>query len=943
LPQDRIACIQQTDDGYLWLGTWYGLARFDGVRFTTFDHANVPEFSGERGDCINALAKDHEGSLWIATTGNGLVKYCDRHFEKVAINGGVSNEAIWRVVSSERGGLWVLAGTWVSWLSEGKLRRLWQCRIPDLVTRLEETHGELNVFTHDVWVTVRNDGTVRTNLQRAEGRPFWGSAIAARDGGIWFGGPSGATHYSSRRGLDRGGDDFSGEPVDFMGEDSFGRDWAAIIGKGLFRRVNNAWEKVELGESLGGVAVACLMEDRNRNIWLGADAGLVELRFQPIRSYSRRDGLIDDDIAAICEDRENTIGIFGDHGISCIKGEAVQTVHSDSDGFVCVCPAADRGFWAMGKDGSLLRFRDRHFQQLLPPGTFTVPDDMIDQGQETLWITGIQGLFQVNAQTAGVSNVGQNYPQLRNVSCVREDNSGNHWIGTAGGLYRLASNRLETIYEGTSIVDMCLRASNEAWVACERGLLLVSNERPFLISTANGLPEAGFNSIVADDFDGLWLGGMKGIYWMPCAELRDIAAGRKQRARSIAFGTDDGMDAPETNGGRTHPGAWKARDGRIWFAMSRGAAVIDPRLMASGGGAFTNSPTVVIESVRADEQAVLDELSGTLPEAPRIQPGHGGILEFRFSATCLVDPQGTVFRYRLTGYDDSRWHESTSERLAHYANLRPGNYKFEVTAVNHRGVESSRPATFAFVILPHFWQTWPFYVLCGASVAGVAIALQSYRLQWQRRVLKLEEQRTLANERARIARDLHDDLGTALTGLALELDVIDREHGIERPRLDKTAQRVRNLAERMREVVWTVNPECDTISSLAGFLEQQVEQFLRVTGLNVHLDFPESIPNLALGAEARHELALSVREAMSNAVKHSKATQLVVRLEIHDHALRILVQDNGCGFDKTGSIGQGLKNLHTRMDNIGGHFECVSERGTGTTIVLQLPLNEGRK
>ncbi len=175
----------------------------------------------------------------------------------------------------------------------------------------------------------------------------------------------------------------------------------------------------------------------------------------------------------------------------------------------------------------------------------------------------------------------------------------------------------------------------------------------------------------------------------------------------------------------------------------------------------------------------------------------------------------------------------------------------------------------------------------------------------------------------------------------MELDVIGRDaKGAETVagRLGETAQHTRDLAEHMREVVWTVNPACDTVSSLASFLEQQISQFLHATGLRVRLDFPEDIPALPLAAEARHQLALSVREALTNVVRHAHATEVIVSLAIVNATLTVQVKDNGCGFQMLEQAGHGLESLCARLRRVGGRFECVSAPGSGTTITFRLPL-----
>jgi signal transduction histidine kinase len=221
--------------------------------------------------------------------------------------------------------------------------------------------------------------------------------------------------------------------------------------------------------------------------------------------------------------------------------------------------------------------------------------------------------------------------------------------------------------------------------------------------------------------------------------------------------------------------------------------------------------------------------------------------------------------------------------------------------------------------------------------------VQAYRLRWQRRLLKLEHKQALADERARIARDLHDDLGTALTGLALQVDVL-RQVAHDGPALPRrraeSAAGIRGLAERMREVVWAVNPRCDTLPSLAGFLEQQAEQLLKAGGPRCRLEFPEDIPGLPLDGETRHQLALAVREALSNALRHSGASEIVLGLEVKSSQLSVRVVDNGRGFcaDACRAYGRGLANMQARLKKTGGRCECRTAPGAGTTIELCVPL-----
>jgi len=327
----------------------------------------------------------------------------------------------------------------------------------------------------------------------------------------------------------------------------------------------------------------------------------------------------------------------------------------------------------------------------------------------------------------------------------------------------------------------------------------------------------------------------------------------------------------------------------------------------------------------------------------KIVAGRGHSLEFNFTACDLAAPEAVRFQTRLSGVDGA-WSEPTADRTANYFNLRPGDYRFEVRAMDHH-FQWSAPVVLAFSIAPCFWQTWWFYVFCAAGLLLLAAGIQAYRLRWQHRLLKLEQQRALANERARIARDLHDDLGTALTGMALELDVLGRDAQTNLSlieRLAKASQHTRQLAERMREVVWMVNPRCDNLRSLADFLEDQAALLLRAAGLKVHLEFPLEIPNEPVTANVRHQLALSVREAFTNIIRHAHASEAGVRLELTEKLLSVVIRDNGCGFEPRDDSEKehGLGNLRRRMEEISGSFQCVSARGSGTIITLRVPLKK---
>ncbi|MEO6184222.1 MAG: two-component regulator propeller domain-containing protein, partial [Verrucomicrobiota bacterium] len=626
-------------------------------------------------------------------------------------------------------------------------------------------------------------------------------------------------------------------------------------------------------------------EDYEGSVWVGTDAGLFQLHRPSVRAFTSYDGLSSDHVFSVCEDSNGTIWAAVDNGVSTIRNGIVESlgalepslrIHSR-----CVWPKKDGGIWLSKVHGLLFHFSDGVFSEI-ETNSFLVSataDALYEDRSGRLWVGSRTGAvaFEGNRFDQPVISTVEN--GVKEVRAILEDRNGSIWFGTKkdglaclrDGKYSrftklngLSDDRVWSIYED---------ASGSLWLGTANGLTRYRNGKFFPFTLAHGLREKPINCVLEDDYGFFWLSGLQGVYRIKRDDLEAVADGRKSRLESITVGTVDGMESAETNGER-QPSGWKARDGRLWFPTTRGLAVIDPKLV----GQHDEHLRVVIEDVKANDNVVFNNTmileDGEIVQnssPAKIAAGNGHVIEFTYTANTFSKPEKTPFRYRLIGFD-SKWHDETLERTVHYLNLPPGQYQFEVIAANRHGHWNEEPTIFPFSLEPQFWQTWLFYTACLAGLGGIVGSLHWYRLRWQRRLLKLDEQHALANERARIARDLHDDLGTALTGLALELDVVGAGENRVQPATDRVsaaAKHARGLAQRMREVVWAINPRCDTSASLSDFLEEQIAQFLANAGIQVRLDFPENIPTIPVDAETRHQLALCVREALNNIVRHA--------------------------------------------------------------------------
>jgi len=315
--------------------------------------------------------------------------------------------------------------------------------------------------------------------------------------------------------------------------------------------------------------------------------------------------------------------------------------------------------------------------------------------------------------------------------------------------------------------------------------------------------------------------------------------------------------------------------------------------------------------------------------------GAGGVdAEFHYTAIDLGSAEKTRFRYRLVDYDPA-WIDSGTRRVAYYTKIPPGRYQFEVMATDSDGAWSTTPARVAVVVAPLWWQRRETMALGLMLFVGViTFGVRHVSLRRARaRVAELEREQALDRERTRIARDLHDDLGAHLSHIAIMADSSASADGT-------IAREARAVVQKMDELVWAVNARNDTVESFAYYVAQFAEEHAVQAGLRCRLMLPPELPSRTLPAEVRRHLYLAAKEAIANAIKHARASELRLTLAIDGHRLVVEVADDGCGLpggiDRTGN---GLKNFRERMDAIGGTLAVVSAPGTGTRLTFTAPLD----
>lgn len=546
------------------------------------------------------------------------------------------------------------------------------------------------------------------------------------------------------------------------------------------------------------------------------------------------------------------------------------------------------------------------------------------------------------------------------VQAICEDHAGKLWVGTEGGLSCRANGRFTNLTTEAGLSANAVTAlyednTHDLWVGTRSGGLNRLRDGQFkAYTTRQGLTSDEVLEILEDDQGWLWMSCSTGVFRVRKRDLDDLDGGKTTVVASVAYGKNDGMESAQCSG-LGKPAGWKSRNGRLWFPTTKGVIGVDPET------ARINHvpPPVYIEQLIADRKPRLysgPEIAATAGEAgaatsaglatgeaARVPPGRGE-LEFHYTALNLQAPESSRFKHRLEGID-SDWVDAGVRRTAHYFNVYPGEYRFRVLACNKDGVWNMTGASLAIVLRPHVWQTW----WCRGLVAMLLLggvsgtALYATRRRMQRKLALSEQRAAIEKERGRIAKDIHDDLGSSLTRIMMlgeraGEDLDKRENlGVHVGKIVTTARRT---VQALDEIVWAVNPANDTFEGLVQYISHHADEFFENANMSCRLEMPEALPTIVLPAEVRHDLFLVVKEAFNNVLKHSQASEVRVRVSGDNLGVTIEIEDNGCGFDPGenggGRVGNGLTNMRKRIEGLGGELRLTSASSAGTRLKMRV-------
>ncbi|HEU5125350.1 MAG TPA: two-component regulator propeller domain-containing protein [Verrucomicrobiae bacterium] len=943
--------ISSTSNSVL-LASYYGWL-FQGTVTDGTNHWESRTAPG--GDPSSSPCRDRDGTIWYRGRDASLNQFRDNKFVRLTNPPGLRGSKVNALLTDAAGQLWV--GT------EKELAR-WD---GEKFLNLTPTNGPMDLNVNQMAACPDGSLWVRSGREFKKYRDLHWVAQVDDWGGA---GPQLSDHAL------------------MLNADSHGGLWVSHYQDGVWHAdADGRGSQVRLPNTL----VECWFEDHEGNVWLGlgGGSGLVCLRkpvFHTIWPTDMRGQVAN---RSICEDQSGAMWFGTSENILLRWRDGLFTTftppHKKEAGFDTIVFPGEAGQLLVGSVlNGLMLFNDEKFTRPFPASDIgAVARVIYKDTKNRVWIGSEFGLFcwdrgELKRYTE------KNGFMPAYVLAITEDKTGAIWIGTAmGELRRFKDEQFRSYFPkdsrlisqvasplnadsfkglnrgslsgGERFWSLYADPQGVIWIGSLGGGLLRFEDGKFTrFISREGLPNDYISQILEDQFGRLWLGSRNGIVRVNKTALNQYSRSATNSLRFVSYGKSDGLPTAECSGGG-QPACWRSKDNRLWFATAKGAAWIDPAEVVSNN----LLPTTVIEEIYMDgrlqtrNQQPLRSVAVRPPTRLTLPPGRH-YLEFKFTAPILTSPDQVKFRWKLVGLETA-WARESHGRSANYSFVPPGDYEFQVQACNRDGVWNTNSASVQLTLLPYIWQTWWFksgsWLLGFSLVAGTAFwnlrrrqRLQLQRLEHARARTqeRLEYQQAMERERARIAQDLHDDLGASLTQVAWLGELANQKDAPADERQNLMTQitgQSRDMVRAIDEIVWAVNPKNDSLDHLVTYTCEFAEQFFRDTSTRCRVDVQEELPSCSLPSDVRHNLFLALKEALHNVAKHARARHVWVRVKVVGSMAHFVIEDDGVGFvcgEK--NRGDGLKNLRDRAAAIGAEFELHSKPGEGTFVSWKLSL-----
>ena len=944
----QISSIAQTTDGYLWLGTEFGLLRFDGVKnvpwqpptdtplpsnyifsllaardgtlwigtskgLASWKDGKLTQYAELAGQYIFKILEDHEGTIWASGLTITAGRLCAIRNGGIQCYGddGALGRGVFNLYEDSKGTLWagVKNGLW-RW-NPGPQKFYPLAGEPDGIQALsEDVDGALMVgWNGEIYRLV--DG--KTEVYPLATRSFRArKMLRDRDGGLWIGTEHGLVHvHRGRTELFLPSDGLSGEDVYTLLEDREGSIWVATI-NGLDRFRDYAVGSLTAKQGLSADLVGSVLAAEDGSIFFGTYGGLNRLNNGQIAIYGGRDGKL--------------------------KGDTPNSLFQD-----------DRGRIWISTRQSFGRLENDRFVSMsgVPGGAVT---SIAQDRARNLWLANEHaGLFQLLDMNVISQIPWSKFGNQGSASALATDPSqGGLWIGfVLGGVAHFSDGQVRSLFTtgdglgGGRVNHLQFDQHGVLWAATDGGLSRLKDGRVATLTSKNGLPCDTVHWVMEDDAGSYWLYTACGLVQITRAELDawavavDQAKAVKPTIRLRVFDNFDGVRRL-ASGGHFSPQVAKSADGRLWFLPWDGVSVVDPRHIS-----FNNLPPPVhIEQITVDHKTYDASEQVQLPALVRD-------LQIDYTGLSLVAPEKVLFRYKLEGFDQG-WQDAGTRRQAFYTNLPPRNYRFRVMACNNDGVWNESGAFLDFSIAPAYYQTTWFRLLVISFFVLMLLVVYRLRLQQVARQVRGRMEERL-EERERIARELHDTLLQSFQGLLLHLQAVSNllpsspQEGKQKlgSAIDRAALAVREGRHAVHNLRSSVTVTKDLAFALNTLGRELASAETNKNAPTFHVDVEGE--TRALHPILRDEVYRIAGEAMRNAFRHGDAPNIEVEIRYDKRQLRLRMRDDGKGIDPKdltddGSQGHyGIRGMRERAKLLGGELTVWTKLDSGTEVELTIP------
>jgi signal transduction histidine kinase/streptogramin lyase len=942
LPQSTVTATTQSPDGFLWSATLGGLARFDGLAFRVYDTVTNPELPSSR---LSVPVVDRDGQFWVTTEDHRVLRFANGRFEQMGPAHGLPDVPFTRL-TKRRG-----------------------------IVGIENSQGTF------IWQDGRFVPDTRPGPPASAGLRFIGDAFG---GARWFVDPEGrAFRYDEDRLTRTASLPVNRSPI--MYEDRAGRVWMLDTRNGrLLCQIGDTVRTYGPKDGVRGMSTMWVLEDPDGTLWFAESMGLVRYRDGRFRTFTTADGLPSDYVISVFRDREGTHWASTQGGLARLTEQPITT-YSVANGLAArntypILQDRRGDIWIGGWQG-LTRFRNGIFENVTRTESLVKRNvySLFEDRDGGIWVSGGRGAERLTIGPRGEIHTtvmpwsfeayaisqtrngdlwfgapsgairyrnGTRDPPLAgtaNVNTFYEDTDGALWIGSAAGLARYQDGVLTAFHERDGFTGRRVRmiyadAGGTLWIGTyDTGLFRYRDGAFVRFTTSEGLPSNGAFQILEDAQARFWISSNTGIYRVAKSELDDVAAGRGRSVTAVRYGRDDGMLNQECNGlGR--PAGVRAADGKLWFPTQDGVAVIDPTAMIDRPAPLVSILDVAVDGVPASSRDRIEIRSGSRA------------LDVHFAAMTFVRPELAAFKYRMEGLEPE-WHVTTgADRIARYARLPYGNFRFHVIAANRDGVWNDEGATIPIEVVPPFWRASWFIAVMSGLVLTVALGVFRLRLAVleRRRALQEAFARQLIDsqetDRKRIASELHDGVSQTLVVIRNWSQISEKtlpDDSPARKRLVDIAGAASQALGEVREVVQDLVPYHLERLGLVEAIRDAAARIADASGIAITCDLSD--PGDRLSKDTALRLFRVVQEGLNNMVKHSKASTATLALALDGQTVRLTMTDNGRGFvpdavtPTTSGDGFGLVGMSERTRMMGGTLTIQSSPGQGTTITIAVP------